>query len=123
MKARSANPSSIRDINRTSVLNIIRRKGPISQTEILKVLSLQPSTILRITQDLLDEQLIIPIGQGKQNARGGRRATLLEINGDGAYAIGVDLNADEIIVVLLNLTGRVIGDVRTDCPSEYGVTA
>lgn len=120
MKARSANPSSIRDINRTSVLNIIRRKGPISQTEILKVLSLQPSTILRITQDLLDEQLIIPIGQGKQNARGGRRATLLEINGDGAYAIGVDLNADEIIVVLLNLTGRVIGDVRTDCPSEYG---
>ncbi len=120
MKARSANPSSIRDINRTSVLNIIRRKGPISQTEILKVLSLQPSTILRITQELLDEQLIVPIGRGQQNAKGGRRATLLEINGEGAYAIGIDLNSDEIMAILLNLTGCVIGDVRMDCPSEHG---
>lgn len=120
MKANSANPSLIRDINRASVLDVIRREGPVSQTGIAKILNLQPSTILRIITDLLEEQLLVPTGQGKANAKGGRRATLLELNPDGAYAIGVDLNADEIIVVLLNLAGADVGEVRAACPSEQG---
>src|SRR5690606_35835035 len=112
MKANSANPSLIRDINRASVLDIIRREGPVTQTENSKKLKLQPSTILRIITELLEVQLIVVAGQGKTTARGGRKATLLELNPSGAYAVGVDLNADEIIVVLLNLAGADVGEVR-----------
>ncbi|GBG05852.1 ROK family transcriptional regulator [Paenibacillus agaridevorans] len=119
-KANSANPSLIRDINRTSVLDVMRRTGPISQADIAKILALQPSTIMRIVTELLEERLIVSVGQGKTTSKGGRKATLLELNKDGAYAIGVDLNADEVIAVLLDLGGVIVAEVRTDCPSESG---
>lgn len=119
-KANSANPSLIRDINRTSVLDVMRRTGPISQADIAKILALQPSTIMRIITELLEERLIVSVGQGQTTSKGGRKATLLELNKDGAYAIGVDLNADEVIAVLLDLSGAIVAEVRTDCPSESG---
>ncbi|GIP31641.1 ROK family transcriptional regulator [Paenibacillus sp. J2TS4] len=120
MITQSANPSTIRDINRANVLDTIRRKERISQAELAKALSLQPSTILRIITDLLEEGLIIRSGQGQATAKGGRRATLLELRPEGAFAVGVDLNSDEINAVMLDLTGNVVCHHRMASPSDQG---
>jgi predicted NBD/HSP70 family sugar kinase len=92
----------------------------MSQAEIAKALQLQPSTVLRITADFIQEELIVQMGLGKSNSKGGRRATLLELNKEGAFAVGVDLNSEEIIAVIMNFVGAVVGEIRKPCPSDRG---
>lgn len=120
MKDVTGTPSFIRTMNRANVLDLIRRNGSLSQAEIAKKLSLQPSTILRIVNELVDEQLIVEIGKTEVGAKGGRRASLLGLNGKGPYAIGIDLASDEMIGVLVNLTGDVICEVRRPFSPESG---
>lgn len=117
-KSFSGTPALMHDINRTGVLDVIRRMGPISQSKIATILQLQPSTILRIIKELFQEELVHPIGMKESSTKGGRRATLLQLNPKGSYAIGVDLNANQIQVVLLDLVGSVVGEIRKNCSSE-----
>lgn len=119
-KTLSGNPSLIRDINRSAMLDLIRRQGPISQAEIAKIMEVQPSTILRITKELEEGQLIVRSGQGTSGSKGGRKATLLELNPAGALAVGVDLGADQIRTVLIDLTGNMMDEVVSECPSDQG---
>lgn len=100
--------------NQAKVMDLIRRAGPISQAQIAKILSLQPSTILRNVTELMDEGFIISSGMVKASAKGGRRATLLELNPKGAYAVGVDIGMEKIITVLVDLSGRVAAEIRKD---------
>ncbi|WP_413382583.1 ROK family protein [Alkalihalobacillus sp. 1P02AB] len=120
MNGISGNPSYIRNMNRANVLNIIRQNGPITQTQIAKALALQPSTILRIVHDLVDEERIKEIGKNEAGSKGGRRASMLDLDEKGAYAVGVDLGSEEIIAVLINLKSEVIAEVRKDLPFEEG---
>jgi glucokinase-like ROK family protein len=110
------NPSSMRDMNRANVLDLIRLQGPVSQAELAKTLKLQPSTILRIVKDLEFEGFICQTGQGEASPKGGRKAGLWELNPEGAFAIGVDLGADEIITILADLVGNVVHRVSRPCP-------
>jgi N-acetylglucosamine repressor len=117
-KSFTGNPTLMHDINRTGALDVIRRMGPISQSKIATILRLQPSTILRIVNGLLEDELVHPIGMEESGVKGGRRATLLQLNPKGAYAIGVDLHSSEILIVLLDLAGTLVGEIRKPCSSN-----
>jgi len=118
MKTYTGNPSLMRDMNRANVLDIIRLVGPITQTQISKILSLQPSTILRIVNDLVHEELVAESGKVEAGAKGGRRASLLELNAKGAFAIGVDLGSDDIIAVLMDLSGQIVSEASMPFPEK-----
>lgn len=114
----SGNPGLMRDMNRSNILDVIRKHSPISQAELAKKLNLRPSTILRIMRDLENEGLIYQCGIGEVSSKGGRKAALWKLNPKGASAIGVDLGAEEIITVLVDLQGNIIGRIRKPCPSD-----
>lgn len=114
----SGKAALLRDMNRSICLDSIRKQGPISQADLAKMLDLQPSTILRIVKDLENEGLIYQSGIGEVSRKGGRKASLWDLNAKGALAIGVDLGTDHIITVLVDLVGNAIGQIRVECPSD-----
>ncbi len=122
-KSITGNPAFMHDINRTGVLDIIRRMGPISQAKIANILGLRPSTILRIVNGYLEDGLVHSTGMEESGVKGGRRATLLQLNPKGAYAIGVDLHSSEILIVLLDLSGALVDEIRKPCSSDLGTDA
>src|SRR5581483_3804582 len=76
----------IRSINQSNLLNLIRAHSPISRPQLAALSGLSQVTVIKITNNLIDRNLILE----KEHAEstGGRRAGLLEINSEGGFAIG-----------------------------------
>ena len=73
-----ASSQTARGINRGVVLNLIRRRQPISRADLARVSGLQRSTVSLITEQLIRERWVVhgPIGRLPR----GRRPTFLRLN-------------------------------------------
>ncbi len=121
-KVQTANPHTIRDINRQIVLNYVREREPISRAAIARETALQRSTISEIVEALTGEGLVEEIGEGKST--GGRRPTLLRLRTSGAIAIGVNITPTRTIIASSDLAGVVVQQESfpTDPVAERTVT-
>jgi glucokinase len=100
----------IRAINRTSILEMIRVAGPISRSEIAHRLQISLPTVMRITNDLMDEKMVRPANQKQWT--GGRKRDLVEFNGSQHLVVGVDLGGTKFFGAVADLTGKVLYETR-----------
>lgn len=107
-------PFEIKDPRRSLVLRLIKEFGPISRGEIAERTGFISSTVANITNDLIEAGLVKEGRQGP--SQGGRRPMLLELNGDCAYVIGVNVGYSNIVAILANAGGTVIR--RAVVPTE-----
>ncbi|MDR3493159.1 MAG: ROK family protein [Ancalomicrobiaceae bacterium] len=107
---KTADPELMRAINRLSVVDTIRRFGPISRVEICEHTELSPTTVSAITAALLDDALIIPtaLGDLRDEATRGRPRVQLALNPDAAHVVGVRLTPDQITVATTNFRADVL---------------
>ena len=63
--------ADMREINRSAILEIIRRESPIARSAIAERLDVSLPTVMRIVDDLIDEGFVRP--QGSTEWSGGRR--------------------------------------------------
>lgn len=99
---------TIKQSNRATVLNFIRRHGPVSRSEIARDVELSPTTASAAVSDLIDGGLVREIGEGVST--GGRRPILLEINPKGGTVISVDVSG--------TYKGRVMRAAALDLKSD-----
>jgi len=92
------------------VLDLIRTLGPISRTDLAAETGLTAPTVSNVVRQLLSEGLIHETGLGRPN--GGRPVVLLEVDTSARYAVGVQLGAESITYVVVNLRGAVVGRLR-----------
>lgn len=118
-KLRKADKSLIKDMNRSAVINAIRRKGPISRTEVSQLTNLGQSTLTKITEELKNLDLVHE--KGEALSTGGRKAILLEFNHLYAYAIGIKIMQDHLILALTDLQANIIHkkDIYFATSSDY----
>ena len=88
------------------ILNIIRNEGPIERADIIRRLEFSRAKTNGIINDLIESNFIKTYGLGKSN--GGKRPSLLEINEEIGYVIGVDIGATSIDVAIANFKGEII---------------
>jgi len=105
-KVQTANPHTIRDINRQIVLNYVREREPISRATIARETALQRSTISEIIEALSGEGLVEEVGEGAST--GGRRPTMLRLRTGGAIAIGVNITPTSTTIASSDLAGTVV---------------
>ncbi|MFC6654657.1 ROK family protein [Roseibium salinum] len=76
---------------------------------------LSPATVTAITSDLLDQGLILSLESEEPKApqARGRPRTLLKLNPDAAYMIGVRLSVNNIDLALVDFAGEVTREKRT----------
>jgi len=94
--------------NLALVMHVIRREQPISRSDIARALGLDRSTITHITSRLLDEGCIRIDSEGNAGSRGGRKPTLLAIEKDWGYTLGIDLTPGECRAVAMDLGGELV---------------
>lgn len=85
------NLQTIKQSNRATVLNFIRRQEPVSRSDIARDLNLSPTTASAAVSDLMESNLVREIGRGAST--GGRRPIMLEINPKGGTVISVDVSS------------------------------
>ncbi len=119
----------VRQASRKRVIDIIRERGPVARVEITDHTGLSPATVTSVTADLLDEGLIRladvhgAAGETVGQPSRGRPRTLLEIEPDAGFAIGVKLSLDQISATLTNMSGEIIGTDLTQAPIDTMETA
>jgi predicted NBD/HSP70 family sugar kinase len=120
-KANVARSSTIRDINRQIILNLIREKSPISRAEIARLTDLQRSTVSLIVEEL---KIIGLIEEIDGESSGGRPPQLLTLKTVHAVAIGVDCGKNKTIIATSDLAGRILEqeEFPTDRDFEKTIT-
>jgi len=114
----NANASYINKLNKIKIIDLIRSSNGISRADIAKKTHLSPPTVSRIVEDLIEEELVIEVGEGE--SKGGRRPTLLEFSGENHYIIGIDLGTTNIYGVLTDLNARIIAEEKIPTEVETG---
>jgi predicted NBD/HSP70 family sugar kinase len=94
-----------------SILELIRRNGPITRADISKVTDLNIVTVSNYINTYIEEGLVIE--SGMEASSGGRKPTLVKLRETQGYAIGLDLGhmgaeGATMIGVVTDLSGRVI---------------
>jgi glucokinase len=102
--------SDMREINRSAILEIIRKESPIARSTIAEHLKTSLPTIMRIVDDLIEEGLVRP--QGSTEWSGGRRRPLLEFNAGGFVVLGVDMGGTKMYGAISDLGGNILEDIH-----------
>lgn len=88
------------------ILEILRKKGPISRPDISKEIGINVVTVSNYIDDFLKNKLVYE--KELDVSEGGRRPTLIELNPHGGYIIGVGLNLMNMVGLLVDLKGNII---------------
>lgn len=111
-------PQVLREINCSIILGLVN-KGSISRAEISRITGISPSTVSKIISSLIQKGIIREAGFYNSI---GRKPKLLELNPEGAYIIGVDLQTDKISVAPADLSTSILdykeGEIKPDESSE-----
>ena len=115
------NPQLMGKMNRATVIHILTKFGPISQTQICDLTGLSRATVSTIISDLREEDLVVSVS--RVASKSGRRRVLLELNGDAGYVIGVDLGGTNMAGAVTNLRGKVVCSLKQPTGSRAGPEA
>ncbi|MEV6544800.1 MarR family transcriptional regulator, partial [Streptomyces sp. NPDC051665] len=116
-----ANLLAVRSHNAALVLDLLRTAGTdgISRLELADRTGLTPQAVSKITARLRDSGLVAEAG--RRASTGGKPRTVLRLVPEAGHAVGVHLDRDELRVVLVDLTGAVVGE--RSAPLDLGAGA
>lgn len=100
----------------SQLLHQLLVRGPLSRSQISKLTGLNPATITRLSQRLLDGGFIREGREMIGDGGPGRRAIELDLRTDFHFVVGLAVNAYQQSVVLADLKGRVVA--RASVPRE-----
>ena len=96
------------------ILEILRRRGPISRPDISKEMGINVVTISNYLDDFIKNNLVSE--KELDISEGGRRPALLDLNPQGGYIIGVGLNLMSMVGLLVDIKGNIIAKTQIARP-------
>jgi len=88
------------------ILEILRKRGPISRPDISKELGVNVVTISNYIDEFIKRNMVFE--KELDVSEGGRRPVLLDLNPQAGYVIGVGLNLLNMVGLLVDLKGNII---------------
>ena len=112
----TATPQTIRHVNRSILLNLIRLRQPVSRAELSRITGMHRSNTSVIVEDLIAEGLLReerakPVGRG-------RVPFFLYVSEDSVYVLGVNLRVSETTIALGQLNGKIEKFTSFDTPKD-----
>jgi DNA-binding transcriptional ArsR family regulator len=99
-------PQLLRAMNERVLLEYLRNQGPHSRAQLARETGLSKPTASQALANLEYAGLVRKIGQ-ISSERGGRRATLYEIDPTAGYVVGLDVGRSWVRVVIADLAGTI----------------
>ncbi len=93
-----------------NILNYMLNYGNTSKVELAKQLNLSMPTVLSNVNELIEVGMIME--KGELESTGGRKAVLIGLKSDYRYALGVDITANHLGIVFINLCGEILEQKR-----------
>ncbi len=105
-KVIGGNAKLVRSINRSTLLNLIRTRQPVSRAEIARITNLNKSTVSSIVNDLIEENLIDEQEIKDQNV--GRNPILLSLKPNTHFVGAINIDSSISRVAIVDIDGRIV---------------
>ncbi len=99
-----------KNITKYKILNYMLHQGLTSKVELAKQLGLSMPTVLSNVNELIARGIIVEVGE--LESTGGRKAKSLGLAKDYRYSLGVNITANHVGMVLMNLGGEIVKQER-----------
>ncbi|MCK4591505.1 MAG: ROK family protein [Candidatus Latescibacteria bacterium] len=96
------------------LLSVIRENQPISRTKLNRITNIRLGTITELVRNLKEDGFIVE--KGTEKSLRGRKQSLLRINGERYFALGLEFDAEKIIALLIDLNSQI----RKESEAEIG---
>jgi predicted NBD/HSP70 family sugar kinase len=101
-----ANLPLVSSYNRSLVLDAVRTREGVSRVEIARLTGLTPQTVGNLVRRLLNDGLVVEAGQNRST--GGKPRTLLRLRPEARYAVGIHVDPQQTVYLLVDLAGSVV---------------
>lgn len=101
----------LKRLNRTEILRLMIRYGPISRIDIANKLKLTRAAVTIITNEMIEQGVLYEKGEqksiGEKNPRG-RKKMLLDIQENYKFSFGAVIDREKLHIGLVNLKGQTL---------------
>jgi glucokinase-like ROK family protein len=101
------NNRAIREVNRSIILDLLRRGDRISRTELARRSKLTKPTVSTIVDEFITTGVVREVGLGESLSGGGRPAMLLEFDDTSAAYLGIHFGVRATRVALADARGNI----------------
>jgi len=98
----------VKTLNEIRLLNLIRENGPISRNELSKKSHISKVAVSDIVNRLDSAGFILEIGKGESTSKGGKRPTLLKLNSENGFVVGIEIKRKYTNIALANIESKII---------------
>ena len=109
----------MKELNEIKILNLLRNEAPIFRSELAEKTNITKVTISEIIKRLDKEGYILEVGKGESTKKGGKRPTLMKLNPDKGYVIGIEYKRKNAHIAIANIESEVLSLINF--PYEVGV--
>ncbi len=106
MKTSGTNLEHARAHNRRVIIEAIRLHGELTRAELARLTALTPQTVSNIVAELQEAEMVTSHAPRRASGRG-QPAVPVSLNPASAWSVGVHLDHQTLIIVLVDLTGEV----------------
>jgi predicted NBD/HSP70 family sugar kinase/biotin operon repressor len=92
------------------LIQLLRSQGPVSRLKLADLLDVQPSTVTRIVNQLLDDGLVIEEVDPNRAGRRGFPSKLLQLRPMGLLSVGVFIDPERYYTCIVNALGEVVSE-------------
>lgn len=128
-RGRAGSLSSLRELNRLKVLEVVREQGTVSRAEIADTTGLARSTVSTLVGELVQAGLVTEREDTRANgpASGGRPPVMLSLEPGAGAVIGIQFDHDYVRVAIADLSLTILAegvvDTDVDNDAEAGLEA
>jgi len=124
MKYKGINLGNVKISNRSSILRLLNNNGAMSRKDIAEAVGLTAASVTLICTELLEEGVIIELGEAEEEKRAGRKKILVDVNHAYKNVITVAIEADDTYISVTDLGGQVkcsyqVTTNKEMAPNEY----
>mgnify|MGYP000018271365 FL=1 len=98
--------------NKKVIFNYIRVNELISRSELSQRIGVSATAITRLVNSMIETGMVEEVGVCDVDSVG-RRPIMLSVCKDCMYALGVNIDIDEVVIGCINVQGEVIRTLRT----------
>lgn len=106
LKSTTGNQELLKKNNMEHIIRAILMNAPISRIKLASLTSLNKMTISNIVDQFLKKNIVCEIGT--VNTLRGRPPTLIEVNKNLGYYVGIDVDFNQFQILLTDLSGQKI---------------
>lgn len=109
---------SVKNNNKSEILKMLQKNGAMSRKDIATQMGLTPAAVTMLCNAMIEDHMIVELGEMQEEKRAGRKKMLVDINYDFKQIVSVNIEAADTWITVTNIRGNVLAETKVHTQSD-----